>query len=124
MKVAFDGKSCCMTVCTCGCRFIVLRYIRYICICKPFYCLGISARINYFEEMTVSVVCLSNFLTMHYAGWIYPTNFENVDSRLGTLQDFEQMVQKLHDNNIKVSIMIYAISIFGLSILPLNTYIF
>ena len=64
--------------------------------------LGIVARINYLKELGVGVVCLSNYLPMHGGSWFYPTSFINVDSRLGTLQDFELMVRMLHESDIKV----------------------
>lgn len=64
---------------------------------------GITSRVTYLGELGVDAVWLSPFYPSALADGGYDVaDYRNVDPRLGSLSDFDEMVTALHAQNIKV----------------------
>lgn len=64
---------------------------------------GITAKADYLQELGVDAVWLSPFYPSELADGGYDVaDYRNVDPRLGTLEDFDEMVSALHARDIKV----------------------
>lgn len=64
---------------------------------------GIVSRIDYLVALGIDAVWLSPFYPSELADGGYDVaDYRNVDPRLGTLDDFDEMVTALHANGIKV----------------------
>ena len=64
---------------------------------------GITSRVNYLKTLGIDAVWLSPFYPSALADGGYDVDdYRNVDPRLGTLEDFDQMTQQLHQAGIKV----------------------
>lgn len=64
---------------------------------------GITSRVNYLKTLGIDAVWLSPFYPSALADGGYDVDdYRNVDPRLGTLEDFDQMTQQLHHAGIKV----------------------
>lgn len=64
---------------------------------------GITSRVPYLEKLGVDAVWLSPFYPSALADGGYDVDdYRNVDPRLGTLEDFDEMVAALHGAGIKV----------------------
>lgn len=64
---------------------------------------GITSKIEYLSELGIDAVWISPFYPSHLIDGGYDVDdYRDVDPRLGTLADFDDMLQKLHENNIKV----------------------
>ena len=64
---------------------------------------GITSKADYLEDLGVDAVWLSPFYPSALADGGYDVaDYRDVDPRLGTLQDFDAMVEALHDRGIKV----------------------
>lgn len=64
---------------------------------------GITAKADYLEELGVDAVWLSPFYPSELADGGYDVaDYRNVDPRLGTLEDFDEMVEALHERGINV----------------------
>ena len=64
---------------------------------------GILTRVDYLSELGVDAVWLSPFYPSALADGGYDVaDYRDVDPRLGTLDDFDALVQQLHDRGIRV----------------------
>lgn len=64
---------------------------------------GITSRVEYLAELGVDAVWLSPFYPSELADGGYDVaDYRDVDPRLGTLEDFDEMVAALHARDIKV----------------------
>lgn len=64
---------------------------------------GILSRVDYLAELAIDAVWLSPFYPSALADGGYDVaDYRNVDPRLGTLEDFDAMVEALHARGIKV----------------------
>jgi alpha-glucosidase len=64
---------------------------------------GITSRVPYLAELGIDAVWLSPFYPSALADGGYDVDdYRNVDPRLGTLEDFDEMVSALHGAGIKV----------------------
>jgi len=64
---------------------------------------GISSRVGYLKDLGIDAVWLSPFYPSALADGGYDVDdYRNVDPRLGTLEDFDQMTDRLHEAGIKV----------------------
>ncbi|HEX8970467.1 alpha-amylase family glycosyl hydrolase [Oryzihumus sp.] len=64
---------------------------------------GITSRVGYLRDLGVDAVWLSPFYPSALADGGYDVDdYRDVDPRLGTLADFDAMVEALHDNGIRV----------------------
>jgi len=64
---------------------------------------GITSRADYLEELGIDAVWLSPFYPSELADGGYDVaDYRNVDPRLGTLEDFDEMLDALHSRGIKV----------------------
>ena len=64
---------------------------------------GITSRADYLERLGVDAVWLSPFYPSELADGGYDVaNYRDVDPRLGTLADFDELVSELHGRGIKV----------------------
>ncbi|MHC2998294.1 glycoside hydrolase family 13 protein [Microbacterium sp. HJ5] len=64
---------------------------------------GITSRVEYLHELGIDAVWLSPFYPSELADGGYDVaDYRNVDPRLGTLVDFDEMLRALHSNGIKV----------------------
>lgn len=64
---------------------------------------GVTARMGYLRDLGVDAIWLSPFYPSPLADGGYDVaDYRNVDPRLGTLEDFDQMVAAAHDAGIKV----------------------
>ena len=64
---------------------------------------GITSKVAYLKSLSLDAVWLSPFYPSALADGGYDvSDYRNVDPRLGTLEDFDQMVTALHNNNIRV----------------------
>ena len=64
---------------------------------------GITAKVPYLQRLGIDAVWLSPFYPSALADGGYDVDdYRNVDPRLGTLDDFDEMVRTLHDAGIKL----------------------
>ena len=64
---------------------------------------GITSKAKYLKSLSLDAVWLSPFFPSPLADGGYDVaDYRNVDPRLGTLEDFDQMVKALHDEGIRV----------------------
>ncbi|WRS30767.1 alpha-amylase family glycosyl hydrolase [Actinomycetaceae bacterium MB13-C1-2] len=64
---------------------------------------GITEKVGYLKRLGVDAIWLSPFYPSELADGGYDVaDYRNVDPRLGTLEDFDEMVRTLHDAGIKV----------------------
>ncbi|MDP5228567.1 MULTISPECIES: glycoside hydrolase family 13 protein [Arthrobacter] len=64
---------------------------------------GITSRVSYLKELGVDAVWLSPFYPSALADGGYDVDdYRNVDPRLGTLEDFDEMASALHDAGIRL----------------------
>ena len=64
---------------------------------------GITSRVDYLDELGVDAVWLSPFYPSALADGGYDVaDYRDVDPKLGTLEDFDEMVAALHDRGIRV----------------------
>jgi alpha-glucosidase len=64
---------------------------------------GITSRADYLKQLGINAVWLSPFYPSALADGGYDVaDYRNVDPRLGTLEDFDEMVSALHARDIKV----------------------
>ncbi|MEZ5086929.1 MAG: glycoside hydrolase family 13 protein [Tessaracoccus sp.] len=64
---------------------------------------GITSRVPYLKELGVDAVWLSPFYPSALADGGYDVDdYRDVDPKIGTLEDFDEMVAALHDAHIKV----------------------
>ncbi|MDO5734897.1 MAG: alpha-amylase family glycosyl hydrolase [Propionibacteriaceae bacterium] len=64
---------------------------------------GITSKADYLQGLGIDAVWLSPFYPSELADGGYDVaDYRNVDPRLGTLGDFDEMVDALHDRDIKV----------------------
>ena len=64
---------------------------------------GIISKIDYLESLSIDAVWLSPFYPSALADGGYDVDdYRNVDPKLGTLRDFDEMVKKLHDRGIRI----------------------
>jgi len=64
---------------------------------------GITSKIGYLSELGIDAVWLSPFYPSHlYDGGYDVDDYRNVDSRIGSLEDFDLMVKAFHAENIKI----------------------
>ncbi|MDP5228568.1 MULTISPECIES: glycoside hydrolase family 13 protein [Arthrobacter] len=64
---------------------------------------GITSRVPYLKELGVDAVWLSPFYPSALADGGYDVDdYRNVDPRLGTLEDFDEMASALHDAGIRL----------------------
>ena len=65
---------------------------------------GVNDKVTYFSYLGIGVVSLSGFMPTVNEMWKEPelTSFEEVDKRVGTLEDFDMLVKTLHENHMKV----------------------
>lgn len=64
---------------------------------------GITSKVEYLRDLGVDAVWLTPFYPSELADGGYDVaDYRNVDPRLGTLADFEQMVQRFHAHGIRV----------------------
>ncbi len=64
---------------------------------------GITSRADYLESLHIDAVWLSPFYPSELADGGYDVaNYRDIDPRLGTLDDFDDMVEALHSRSIKV----------------------
>lgn len=64
---------------------------------------GITAKVPYLQRLGIDAVWLSPFYPSALADGGYDVDdYRNVDRRLGTLDDFDEMVSALHDAGIKL----------------------
>ncbi|MEV4688691.1 glycoside hydrolase family 13 protein [Microbacterium sp. LWH3-1.2] len=64
---------------------------------------GVTSRVPYLKELGVDAVWLSPFYPSALADGGYDVaDYRNVDPRLGTLDDFDEMLETLHGEGIKV----------------------
>lgn len=65
--------------------------------------LGVTRRADYLRDLGVDAVWLSPFYPSELADGGYDVaDYRDVDSRLGTLEDFDELVAALHERQIKV----------------------
>lgn len=70
---------------------------------------GITAKVKYLDSLGIDAVWLSPFFPSHlYDGGYDVDDYMNVDSRLGTLEDFDNLVKELHSHGIKIYVDIVA----------------
>src|SRR6478735_7056438 len=64
---------------------------------------GITSRLPYLVSLGIDAVWLSPFYPSALADGGYDVDdYRNVDPRLGTLDDFDQLIEALHAENIKL----------------------
>ena len=64
---------------------------------------GIISKIDYLESLAIDAVWLSPFYPSALADGGYDVDdYRNVDPKLGSLRDFDELVKKLHDRNIRI----------------------
>ena len=64
---------------------------------------GIISKIDYLESLSLDAVWLSPFYPSALADGGYDVDdYRNVDPKLGSLRDFDELVKKLHDRNIRI----------------------
>lgn len=64
---------------------------------------GILSRVDYLAELGIDAVWLSPFYPSALADGGYDVvDYRNIDPRLGTLDDFDQMVLALHEHDIRI----------------------
>ena len=68
--------------------------------------LGVAKKVNYFELMAFGAVVMKNFFPSKLNQWESVMSFTDVDPRLGTLSDFQVLVNSLHERNIKLMIQL------------------
>lgn len=70
---------------------------------------GITSKVGYLKSLGVDAVWLSPCFPSHlYDGGYDVDDYMNIDSRLGTLEDFDRMVDALHANGIRIYVDIVA----------------
>ena len=70
---------------------------------------GITAKVDYLESLGVDAVWLSPCFPSHlYDGGYDVDDYMDIDPRLGTLDDFDRMVDALHTHGIRVYVDIVA----------------
>ncbi|WP_273488708.1 glycoside hydrolase family 13 protein [Ancrocorticia populi] len=66
---------------------------------------GITSRVPYLTSLGIDAVWLCPFYPSHLADGGYDVDdYQNVDPRIGTLEDFDHMVRALHEAHIKLII--------------------
>ena len=64
---------------------------------------GITSKVDYLSKLGVDAIWLSPFYPSHlYDGGYDVDDYRNVDSRIGSLEDFDEMVKAFHAANIKI----------------------
>lgn len=64
---------------------------------------GITSKVDYLSKLGVDAIWLSPFYPSHlYDGGYDVDDYRNVDSRIGSLEDFDEMVSAFHAVNIKI----------------------
>lgn len=64
---------------------------------------GVTEKMGYLKDLGVDAVWLSPFYPSELADGGYDVmDYKNVDPRLGTMDDFDQMVQAAHDSGLKI----------------------
>lgn len=64
---------------------------------------GILSRVDYLAKLGIDAVWLSPFYPSALADGGYDVDdYMDVDPRIGTLDDFDELVQRLHDKNIRI----------------------
>lgn len=64
---------------------------------------GITSKMGYLSELGVDAIWLSPFYPSHLLDGGYDVDdYRNVDPKLGTMDDFSEMVEAAHSKNIKV----------------------
>lgn len=64
---------------------------------------GITSRMDYLSDLGIDAIWLSPFYPSHLLDGGYDVDdYRNVDSRLGTMDDFSEMVEAAHSRDIKV----------------------
>ena len=64
---------------------------------------GIISKIDYLESLSLDAVWLSPFYPSALADGGYDVDdYRDVDPKLGTLRDFDELVKKLHDRGIRI----------------------
>lgn len=70
---------------------------------------GVTAKAEYLSSLGVDAVWLSPFFASHlYDGGYDVDDYMKIDPRLGTLEDFDEMLQTLHGFDIKIYVDIVA----------------
>lgn len=68
---------------------------------------GIISHVDYLEKLGIDAVWLSPFYPSHLADGGYDVDdYRNVDPRLGTLDDFDELVGSLHAHYIRIIVNI------------------
>jgi alpha-glucosidase len=64
---------------------------------------GITSKVDYLSKLGVDAIWLSPFYPSHlYDGGYDVDDYRNVDPRIGSLEDFDEMVKAFHAANIKI----------------------
>ena len=64
---------------------------------------GVTEKIGYLQELGIDAIWLSPFYPSDLADGGYDViDYENVDPRLGTLEDFDAMVEAAHQAGLKI----------------------
>jgi len=64
---------------------------------------GVTSQVEYLQSLHIDAIWLSPFYPSALADGGYDVDdYRNVDSKLGTLADFDEMLEKLHDADIRV----------------------
>ena len=70
---------------------------------------GILSRVDYLASLGIDAVWLSPFFPSQLADGGYDVDdYQAIDERIGTLEEFDELVSKLHENQIRVFVDIVA----------------